>query len=693
MVERLERLREQSRDIPMYGLAQLRAAKELMSEARRRNHIPMYLKGVYDVGRELTFAGRPDQGLEVLSISDRVLRSVADRVPEGFVDDFETKFFLAKGVAAIRKAENENCVMCTDGAGCVFPIRGAGVHRRREGAEMSVRFLNETLRRDPRHLTAAWLLNIAQMTLGDHPRGVPPRYRIRPERLSSEADFPRFENRSRDVRVDTLSLAGGVVADDLDGDDDIDLMVSSWAFDGQIRLFLNRGDGTFDDRTDRSGLVGITGGLNLNHADVDNDGDVDVLVMRGAWFRQYGDQPNSLLRNNGDGTFTDVAYLCGLAGEGLDAPTQAAAWGDYDNDGDLDLVVGNEERPLQLFDNDGHGRFTDVAAVRDLVHGGFTKSVAWGDVDNDGDLDLYASNYRSPNRMWENIESGRFVDVTESAGVAGPVDSFATWFWDFDNDGHLDLYCPTYTEDVALVAADFLDPELSADLGPRETDVLYRGDGSGRFTDVGREMNLVHHSQTMGCNRGDLNNDGYEEIYLGTGYPGFEGITPNVMYLNRAGRGFADVSIAGGFAHLQKGHAIAFADFDDDGHLDVFAELGGAYPGDAFQNALFTNPGFEANHVVVSLEGRRSNRSAIDARIEATFDDGGGPRTVHRRVNTGGSFGSQPLRQHIGVGDADRVDRLVIRWPASGTVQTFNDLPVGRRIHIVEGEDAPSLRD
>ena len=197
----------------------------------------------------------------------------------------------------------------------------------------------------------------------------------------------------------------------------------------------------------------------------------------------------------------------------------------------------------------------------------------------------------------------------------------------------------------------------------------------------------------MGSNFGDLDNDGYPDFYLGTGYPTYHSLMPNVMYRNRDGRGFSDVTYAGGFGHLQKGHAVVFADLDHDGDQDVFEQMGGAFPGDGFGNALYENPGLGNRWITVGLEGVRSNRSAIGARIRAVVvdEEGSGRRSVYRHVNSGGSFGGNPLRQTLGLGRASRIERLEVFWPATGVTQTFPDPPLDRIIHIVEGEPSYSI--
>ena len=143
---------------------------------------------------------------------------------------------------------------------------------------------------------------------------------------------------------------------------------------------------------------------------------------------------------------------------------------------------------------------------------------------------------------------------------------------------------------------------------------------------------------------------------------------------------------------MQKGHGVAFADLDEDGDQDVFIELGGAFPGDGFGDALFENPGFGNHWLEVRLEGVRSNRSAIGARIRCDIVEDGARRSVYRHVNSGGSFGANPLRQSIGLGSAERVERLEVYWPTSDTTQVFEDVAVDQRLTIVEGSDEIVVR-
>ena len=162
---------------------------------------------------------------------------------------------------------------------------------------------------------------------------------------------------------------------------------------------------------------------------------------------------------------------------------------------------------------------------------------------------------------------------------------------------------------------------------------------------------------------------------------------PNVMYRNRGGTGFSDVTKAGGFGHLQKGHGVAFADLDNDGDQDIFEQMGGTFPGDGFANAFYENPGFGNHWIKIRLVGRRSNRAGIGARIRIVLPPEQGGRTIYHHVNSGGSFGGNPLqRREIGLGAAEKIERLEVFWPTTGETQVFTGVEADRLIEIVEGE-------
>lgn len=625
--------------------------------------------------------GHEEKGIEHLKKAQQL-------VPEfrkGYGDEKYGLLLRDLAIGYLRLAERQNCVNCVNGESCLFPIRSTGVHLKQEGASTAIEYLNLLLAEAPDNLSARWLLNIAYMTLGKYPEQVPDALLIPQSAFESSEEFPRFSDVSLKLGLKTVNCSGGAVADDFDADGDIDLLTSTWAPGGQIRYFENTG-GTFEDRSEVNGLTGLFSGLNMVQGDYDNDGDVDVFVLRGAWLKSpAGDQPNSLLENDGHGAFRDVTFEVGLGDS--NHPTQSATWVDFDNDGDLDLYIGNENTASQLFQNNGDRTFTDIAATAKVENKRFAKGVIAGDFDNDDYPDLYVSNLGSTNRLYRNNGNGTFSDVARKMNVHGPVSSFPVWFWDFDNDCSLDLFVPSYHADVRHVAEDYL--------GLRRTDSpdrLYRKVSEG-FDNVATITGVTRATQPMGCNFGDLDNDGFLDFYLGTGYVDYTGLMPNLMFRNQGGERFVDVTTAGGFGHLQKGHGIAWADFDADGDLDIFAQMGGANPGDAFGNVLFENPGFDNHWLAVKLVGTRSNVSAIGARLTATISTNDKKRTIHRRVNSGGSFGANPLRQHLGLGTSTEVETLEVYWPTSKLTQRFENLKVDQFIEIHEGEDTVRQRE
>ena len=179
----------------------------------------------------------------------------------------------------------------------------------------------------------------------------------------------------------------------------------------------------------------------------------------------------------------------------------------------------------------------------------------------------------------------------------------------------------------------------------------------------------------MGANFGDIDNDGFLDIYLGTGNPSYASLLPNVLLRNKEGKSFVDVTASSGTGELHKGHGIAFADLDNDGDEEIVAEIGGATPGDSHPLRLFENPGHGNDWINLRLVGVKTNRAAIGARIKVTVEnEGRGTRSIYRSVGSGGSFGASPLEQHIGLGKSARIVDLEIWWPASNTRQHFAGL-------------------
>jgi hypothetical protein len=638
-------------------------------------------KVLVELGDALVYYGREREGLGFFQQAFEL--KLADTT--GGYQDAKVRF----AAAWMRLAETENCCANHTAGSCILPLTGPAVHSKPEGSKNAMALLKEVLdatkKRTPVHLKAQWFMNMAAMTLGGYPDMVPEEHRIPESFFKPDEDFPHFTNVSEKLGLDIMNLAGGVIADDFDNDGDFDLLLTGYGSDGQLEFFRNEGDGTFARRTNEAGIVGLFGGLNMIQGDYDNDGFVDVYIPRGAWLQDKGRHPDSLLHNNGDGTFTDRAYEAGIAG--VDYPNVSVVFSDYDGDGDLDIFVGNDsdqkiQAPCQLFQNKGDGTFTDVAKQAGVTNDRFTRAVIAGDYDADGKPDFYVSNLGQENRLYHNKGDGTFEDVAAKAGVTGPLKSYPSWFFDYDNDGQLDLFVNAFGASPADLTSAALGQPFDANLP-----ALYKGDGKGGFTDIGPASGLTEPYSAMGANMGDFDNDGFLDFYAGTGRPEARDLVPNKAFHNLRGKGFADVTLPSGLGHLQKGHGIAFADFDFDGDLDIFAQMGGAFRADKFHNAFFENPGFKNHWLSVRCEGKSSNRSALGARLKATITEDGAQRTVYRTVSSGGSFGANPLRQHLGLGKATKIESLEVLWPKTGKTQVFKDVPLDRYVEIVEGVD------
>ncbi len=606
------------------------------------------------------------------------------------------------GLAYLRLGEQQNCMQNHGQKSCIFPIRAGGVHHITRGAEGAVREFAALLDKYPNDDESRWLLNVAYMQLGQYPQSVPAKWLVNSRLFDSEYDIGEFVDRATSAGLDLTSHAGGAIMEDFDGDGLLDIVVSSSGPLDQMHLFRNNGvkDGqlSFTDITAQAGLLGETGGLNLVLTDYNNDGRPDILVLRGGWWGKQGKYPMSLLRNNGTKngqvTFDDVTEQAGLMSL---HPTQTAAWADFDNDGWLDLFVAHESKPddpnpSQLFHNNHDGTFTEIAGPSGMADLGFVKGVAWGDFNNDGRPDLYISIKGGANHLFRNdgplrtgasASSGwKFTDVAHAAGVDRQQNSFATWFFDYDNDGWPDIFVGGYSfggpQDVG--AFEIGHPYHA------ETPRLYRNKHDGTFEDVSTKVRLDRAILPMGANFGDLDNDGWLDIYLGTGESSYQALLPNRMFRNDRGVVFQDVTTSGGFGNLQKGHGVVFGDLENNGNEDVFEEMGGAYPGDTYQSILYNNPGHGNHWLTVALEGVETNRAAFGARICLTVAAAHGSRHIYRTVGYVSSFGGNPLRQHIGIGAAQKVEKLEVTWPTSHLVQAFTNIAADQNVSLREGD-------
>ena len=493
-------------------------------------------------------------------------------------------------------------------------------------------------------------------------------------------------------------VGGGVLVLDYNGDglDDAYLTDSL----GPNALFRNNGDGTFTDVAARAGVADPEGHSNGGcAADYDNDGDQDLYVTN------HG--PSRLFRNEGGGAFTEVSTSSGVADSDPSLKSTGCAWGDYDRDGLLDLVVvrhfreltsrtlvegafHEEVRSLALYRNAGDGVLTDETELLghtlppsrsrygdplgNLWGAGFQPG--WLDYDDDGDPDLYVANdwgtFTNPNVLWRNdgpADDGSwlFVDVSDESGAGVAIEAMSVTVGDYNLDGRFDMF-------VTNVGAS----------------VLLRGDGES-FENVSAEAGTevamigVEKRVTWGSAFLDYDNDGLEDLYIVSGFlkptinpqdaPSYMKRQHNKLLRNRGDATFEDVSADSGADDPGVGRGLSYLDMDEDGCLDLLVgNLGGSAK--LFRNTCHTGN----NWLVVSLVGTHSNRDGIGARI--SLEAAG--RTQMREVSGGRSFMGQHMRPaHFGLGSAARVDRLTVRWP-SGIVQTLVDVPVRGHITVTE---------
>jgi len=684
MVKILDSINKHSNPADFFVMNTQRAAlfrKKLDTEKDPNKRLSYY----YQYCVESLNAGNTGEAITVLT----GIMKAMNITPENYTYQFKT-FFDLLAIAYMRKGELENCALNHNPQSCIIPIQGNGVHNLVAGSTAAIETYKAILKKNPEDLQSRYLLNIAYMTLGKYPAEVPAEYLIESGVFTqNNSSNIVLKDIAAKKNVDMNGISGGCVVEDLDNDGLLDIMASSYGLNDQVRYMHQQKDGSFKNETASSGLVGITGGLNLIHADYNNDGFADIIVLRGGWWGKNARFPFSLLQNNGNNSFEDVTIENGLYSP---APTQTAAWADFNNDGWLDLFVAHENYPCQLFIN-RKGKFKDEAAKYGVNITTFAKGCVWGDINNDGFPDLYVSTIGSPNKLWLNkpgkIPGERmFEDISKAAGVEEPMYSFPAWFFDFDNDGLQDLFVSGYdtrrfSEVGGDAARDMMDFPAFGEL-PR----LYHNNGNNTFTDVSDAYGVAHVNYAMGCNYGDIDNDGWLDYYLGTGAPEYTSIVPNKFYHNVAGKKFEDITYATNTGHIQKGHAVAFADIDNDGDQDIYEVMGGAVEGDRFRNVLFENTSATGNHwLQLRLEGISSNRAAIGARVRIKIKmEDNSVQNFYHTVCTGGSFGSQTLRVEAGLGKAKSIEEIEIQWPnEKQTKEMITGVALDTSVKIKEG--------
>jgi hypothetical protein len=564
--------------------------------------------------------------------------------------------------------------------------------------------------------------------------------------------YPGFLN--QDLKFAMIMYGpGGISAADFDNDGYYDLFIPDGV---ESRLFRNRGNGTFEDVTVRSGLAGLDGVSVGIFADYDNDGDKDFFVSRTF-------KPNQLFRNNGDGTFTDVTEASGI---GEDCCTTVASWADYNNDGFLDLYVGRyldprkdipttfyarNGEPNQLYRNNGDGTFTNVTEEAGVGEVGLCLGTVFGDYDDDGDPDLYVVNDFGRNTLYRNNGNGTFTDVSVETNTLAYGAGMNATFGDYNNDGRLDIYvsnirsehawfaeAPTihryminsFTQGVWLTDMPlYLEIFRQSGFGFVEVfqqmasgNTLLRNTGHGTFDDVTWEADANPPGWFWGVGMADYDNDGWQDVYAANGWvyndPGTEielDFLNNVVskqdeyktgvffdpdhfgqtswhgwernrHLRNNGDGtFVELGRPIGTDLLTNSRGVAVADFWNRGVLDI------AVAASSDRHALLRNlVGSRRNWLALDLTGTRSNRDAVGARATIRIGD----RIQTREVVLGDGYGSQnSLRLYFGLGDAQRAEELTIRWPTTGLVQSFRGVEANRFYHLREGDDTLQIRD
>ena len=555
-----------------------------------------------------------------------------------------------------------------------------GVYHLRHGnpQEAATNF-KEALRLKPRDPETLWNLWTAYTKLGGYPAELPEEFKIQPWEgfgtSNSMGQDSLFTDIAPDLKMDKVDGGRGSAWGDYDKDGDLDI-VAVGTYQPHA-LFRNNGDGTFTNVADQAGVADPRGGWGSLFADYDNDGYPDLYITRGGW---SGAEENTLYHNNGDGTFTDVTHTAGVADP---QSSFCAAWADYDNDGYLDLYIANgvigDGAANVLYHNNGDGTFTNTADIAGVANTGNSLGTAWGDYNKDGYIDLHVVNYGQSNVLYRNNGDGTFTDVTPTTGMNLSVtDPFVTFFLDVDNDADLDIFISNSGSFQAFIAGQI----TGAATHDSDRQVLYRNNGDGTFTDVTHESGLYHAYGAMGANFGDINSDGYLDIYLATGAPQMGRLERDALFQNNGDGTFTDATFALGLGNVGKGHGVTFADADADGDVDIYVPVGGAFLGDQWHNLFYQNTGSGNNWLTLKLIGVKSNRDAIGAKVTVRI----GNSIIYREVSGGCGFGStNSLPLEIGLGTHTKVDTLEILWP-SGQVDTHRNLSVNQKIVITEGK-------
>ena len=449
-----------------------------------------------------------------------------------------------------------------------------------------------------------------------------------------------------DIAQDT-GLSTGCAWGDYDNDGYPDLIVA-YGFNGSNRLYHNNGDGTFS-RVTEGPIANDSAESGAVWGDYDNDGDLDLFVTN--WFG-----PDCFYRNQGNGVFTKVTQGAWVTDTGHG---NGAAWADYDNDGFLDLYVVNFHQNNFLYHNNGDGTMTPITSDPAVTSGGQSITCTWTDYDGDGDVDLLVSCAQSDNeQQFRNNGDGTFTRITQGSLVNSGRDTMQISPADYDNDGDLDLWV--------------------AELGSHENR-LYRNDGAEGLTLV--TLSGLTNGPSVNGAWGDYDNDGYLDLFISN-----DAGQDNFLFHNNGDGTFAQVT-EGALVHDGgRSGGCAWADYDNDGDLDLFVANGLDYidgtrpPEPGF---LYSNEGGTNHWLLLRLVGVASNRSAIGAKVRVFATIQGKSFWQLREISGGTGMSQNDLRVHFGLGDATTVESVRIEWP-SGITQFLRDVAVNQLLTIEE---------
>lgn len=461
---------------------------------------------------------------------------------------------------------------------------------------------------------------------------------------------------------------GDPIWGDFDNDGDLDLFVDNH-YNLSPYLYVNSGSSTFTDIFLTTGLKRTLDRHGSGWCDYDNDGDLDLHISTGA---NHGDllgfKKDEMILNLGGNQFSNVADAAGVIntwGKG-----RSVAWGDFNHDGYPDLLLGNLETDLVLYQNNGDGTFTDATIAAGLGSLHYVE-VAFADYDNDGFADIFCTdvlpNGASNDLLMKNNGNGTFTNVTQQAGIQPLNDGRSIAWGDYNNDGYLDLFITRGT-----------------DVPMKQT--LYQNNGNGTFTDVTDQAGLGAINNNRAAAWGDFDNDGYLDLYVVNSGTDPDGKGPNFLYRNNRNGTFTDVSANTGVQSLvlSRGRGAAWADYDKDGFLDLFVTNGEDntdYPeGPQF---LFHNVGNASHWLEVRLVGTASSRQGLAAKVTVKVG-----RTSQYRENNGASGhylsqGDTPL--HFGVGKATTISQVTVNWP-SGQTQILRSVATNQELVLTEGQ-------